>query len=388
MKDKKKICIIVLIFAIMTSIALVENFKGLFVPLFKDNLGITDTGIGVINGLGTFAYLIFSFIGSILCQKYGQKRVFILGLMTMILSLVLLKFTGNKNTLYLSMFILNTSLALTSIAINTIVPLISIGFQAVLMNLTHLCYGLGASSAQVIGSRMLDNDITWRNIYFYSTIIFIILIIFLFKSDLPRADKVDNKDEKKKYTKNEMFIIICLIFALGFYVFSELETGSWFINYLRQNYGYSIKKSGNYMSIFFLMLTIGRLVGGFVVEKIGYLKSIIIYMLCAIGLYFVGIIIGDKLLILVSISGFFYSIVYPTVIVVISNLFKEKSSAVIGLVITASSGVKMILSFGFGKLNDIIGSYNAFYFIPIALIISVSFIIIVSLRTSYSIREN
>ena len=43
MKDKKKIYIIVLIFAIMTSIALIENFKGLFVPLFKDDLGITDT---------------------------------------------------------------------------------------------------------------------------------------------------------------------------------------------------------------------------------------------------------------------------------------------------------------------------------------------------------
>lgn len=143
MKDKKKICSIALIFAIMTSIALIENFKGVFIPLFKDNLGITDTGVGFINGLGTFAYLIFSFIGSILCQKYGQKKVFILGLMTMIISLVLLKVTGDKYTLYFSMFVLNTSLALTSIAINTIVPLISIGFQAILMNLTHLCYGLG-----------------------------------------------------------------------------------------------------------------------------------------------------------------------------------------------------------------------------------------------------
>lgn len=235
---------------------------------------------------------------------------------------------------------------------------------------------------------MLVNDVTWRNIYFYSSIIFIILIIFLFKTDLPRAEKVNNKEGKKKYSKNELFIIICLIFALGFYVFSELETGSWFINYLTQNYEFSIKKSCNYMSIFFLMLTIGRLVGGFVVEKIGYLKSIMIYMACAIGLYFTGIILGDKFLILVSISGFFYSIVYPTVIVVISNLFKEKSSAVIGLVITASSGVKMMLSFGFGKLNDIIGSYNAFYFIPLGLMISLAFIILVNVRTSYLIREN
>lgn len=386
MRDKKKWGVIILIFAIMTSIALIENFKGLFVPFFKVDLNMNDTGIGVINGLGTWAYLIFSLVGSVLCEKFGQKKVFILGISVMMVSLVIFKFVDSRASLYFGMFVFNSALALISIAINTIVPILAVGFQAVLMNLTHLFYGFGASSAQVIGSKLLANNIQWRNIYLYSSLIFVVLMIFLFRADIPKTEKVHKKN-KKGFSPNEIRIIAFISIAIGFYVFAELETGSWFVNYLRNNYSFSIEKSANYIALFYIMLTIGRLVGGFIVEKIGYLKSIIIFMSIAVVLYFAGITLGNGFVILVSISGFFFSIVYPTVIVIISNLFKEKSASAIGIVVTASSLVKMLLSFGFGKLNDVIGSYNAFYFIPLGLVVSLIFINIVN-KTSYLIREN
>lgn len=386
MGDKKKWGLVILIFAIMTSIAIIENFKGLFVPFFKSDLGMNDTGIGIINGLGTWAYLIFSLVGSVLCEKLGQKKVFIVGIVVMMISLVMFKFVGSESSLYVSMFVFNSSLALISIAINTIVPILAVGFQAILMNLTHLFYGLGAFSAQLVGSRLLANNIMWRNIYLFSSIIFVVLILFIFKADMPRAEKAHEK-KKRRFSKNEIILIVLISIAAGFYVFAELETGSWFVNYLKNNYAFSIEKSGNYIAMFFVMLTIGRLAGGFVVEKIGYIKSISISMVMAAAFYITGLVIGEKALILVSVSGLFFSIVYPTLIVVISNIFKDKSASAIGMVVTCSSLVKMLLSFGFGKLNDVIGSYSAFYFIPLGLVISLIFITLVN-KMSYLTREN
>lgn len=390
MKRRNNLVIIIFIFLIMISLALAENFRGIFIPNFKSSFDISDSGIGFMDSLGTLSYVIFTFIGSLLCEKFGQKIVFIIGLIIMSVSMILYSNTTDAYMLYCNMFVLNMGLALTSIAINTIVPIIAVGFQAVLMNLTHFCYGLGATTAPTIGGILLTNNISWRSIYFYVSILFIVILVLFSFVKLPQAHKSEIK-EKRKLEKSDMKIIALITLGLGFYVFAELGTGTWFVNYANEIYGFNTKTSGYYMSLFFLMLTIGRLTGGFIVEKIGYFKSIIIYLISAILLYFSGIIIGSKMLILVSISGFFFSIIYPTTLVCISKIFKTNTAAITGIVITLSSGVRMLLSLGIGSLNEIIGTYNAYYIIPLSLVISLVFMGIVYYNTNQyfiNVEEN
>lgn len=374
MKKKDNIILIAFIFTIMISIALAENFRGIFIPEFKVQFAISDTDIGIIDSLGTLGYLLFTFIGSVLCQRLGQKKVFIAGLSVMVISMLMYFGTNTAGMLYVNIFVLNIGLALTSIAINTVIPVLAIGFQAVLMNATHFCYGLGASSSAYIGGNLLDNGYSWNNIYFAVGIFFTILLMaFLFVKvpNVSKSEKVENKDICK--SKNNNIVMGMIILGLGFYVFAELATGTWFINYLTENLSMSAKVSSSYMSLFFIMLTIGRLTGGFIVEKIGYLKSILIYLVIAFLLYLLGVVIGNKAIILVSISGFFFSIVYPTTLLCIGKIFEKNSAGAIGIVVTFSSLVRMMLSAIFGKVNDLIGTGTAFYIIPICLIISFVF---------------
>lgn len=57
------------------------------------------------------------------------------------------------------------------------------------------------------------------------------------------------------------------------------------------------------------------------------------------------------------------------------------------VVITFSSFINMIMNLVIGRLNDIIGTKNAFYIIPISLITSIIFITIIYKKKKYVLAE-
>lgn len=369
--QKSNIFVIIFIFAIMLMNAAAENVRGVFIPLFKRDFLINNTEIGFMLMISSAAYIAFSYIGGILCEKVGQKRVFLLGLTSMVVSLIILSFANNFFIVIVGMFIMNIGLSLVSIAINTLIPVLFLSFQAIIMNLTHFCYGLGSTVTQRATGILVFNGMDWRRIYLVEALLFFTLLVLLTFVKIPiySREKTSNKTKSSDILKNK--VVYFYMAALGFYVFAETSTGNWLVNYIEKLYSYDKSKSSFYLALFFGVLTIGRLIGGFIVERLGYMKTVLMFLTTAFVLYISGLLIGEKGLIIVSISGFFFSVAFPTIVLTISRVFKESSSYATGVIITASSTINMLLSLVMGYLNDKIGVQAAFYFIPISLIISI-----------------
>ena len=151
----------------------------------------------------------------------------------------------------------------------------------------------------------MSNGFTWRNIYLGISILFVILLIAFIFIKMPHTHKYSegNKINILHVLRNK--VIYFYVLALGFYVFAEIATVSWMVNYIKDNYRYNSSKSAFYSVMFLVIFSIGRLVGGFVVEKLGYLKTTMGSLIIAVGLFTLGLVIGEKGLIIVSISGFF-----------------------------------------------------------------------------------
>lgn len=381
MKNKNNYVVIAFIFMLMILNAMAENTRGIFIPSFKSDFSIDNTGIGIMLFIGSLAYILFSYIGGILCEKIGQKRVIMLGVSFMILSLILLSVVGSYVGFITGMFIMNIGLSLISISINTIVPVLLISYQAILMNIIHFCYGVGGASGQAIGGKLMSIGFTWRNIYMGISGLFLVILILFSFIKMPHTHKYSegNKVSILSVLKNK--VVFFYVFALGFYVFSEIATTSWLVNYIKDNYKYDSSKSAFYSVMFLVIFSIGRLLGGFVVEKLGSLKTIMGSLIIAVSLFTLGLIIGEKGLIVISSSGFFFAIAFPTLVLTISKVFKENTSYITGVIITLTSAVSMILNLVIGKLNDKIGTYFAFYMIPISLIISIIFIYLIYINT-------
>jgi len=276
---------------------------------------------------------------------------------------------------------MNIGLALTSIAINTLVPVLLLSYQAILMNIIHFCYGVGGAAGQALGGVLITKGFTWRNIYFGIAILFIILLVAFTFIKMPQTHKHSEDDKINKLDALKNKIIYFYVFALGFYVFSEVATVSWLVNYIKENYKYNSSKSAFYSVMFLVIFSVGRLVGGFVVEKLGYLKTTMGSLIIALCLFTSGLVIGEKGLIIISFSGLFFAITFPTLVLTISKVFKQSTAYITGVIVTLSSSVNMLLNLVIGKLNDKVGTYLAFYMIPISLTISIIFIYLIYINT-------
>jgi len=374
-KIKNKIVIIYIFFMMILS-AMCDNVRGPFVPIIKQEFSVNNKGIATTIMMCTLGYMIFTFIGGILCEKVGQKKVFNYGFIFIIFAATVLYFSKSFILYLIALFLLNSGQALVCIGTNTLIPIISIGFQAILMNLTHFSYGIGATFTQRFTGIMLYNGVTWRQIYLLIAIIsFIIFIGFLFVN-IPEAHILkENTINHKEVFKNKLVYMYML--AMGFYVAAEMNTGSWFVNFMHDVYKYDEKGSSVYAALFFGTFTLGRLLGGVVVEKIGFMKSVLYSVTIGTILQIIGLILGESTMVIISISGLFFSITFPTLILSISKVFKQNTSYITGIVITAGSLMSMLVNLLIGVMNDLIGVYKTYYLIPICLGLCAIFVFII-----------
>lgn len=326
--------------------------------------------------------MIFTYIGGTLSEKIGQKKVYILGILVAIGALLFLSKANNFTEVVIGIGLVNGGVALNAIASNTIIPIIVITAQTIIMNLMHFCYAVGASGGQAFFGLLSREGINWRNIYFYMAMIYIVVLVIFIFFKMPSVKVSSKKDAKIKVTTLlRKPIVIVYMFALGLYCFAEQGTGSWFANYITSTFHLSDATAATYTAIFFAIFAIGRLLGGFVVQKTGYFNTITISLFLAAALFITGILLGEKGLIVISISGIFFSITFPTTVLTISKVFTEKSSYVTGVIVTAVSFVIMFMNKIMGIMSDQIGAEKSFYLIPISLIISAILMIILYNKT-------
>ncbi|MGL5614751.1 MAG: MFS transporter [Sarcina sp.] len=383
MKKQKNWTAIIFIFLIMAMIAVVDNTKGIFVPAFKREFGVDDNSISNMFIISSAAYMLFSYIGGILSEKLGQKKVYILGILLNIISLFLLAASKTFIMLLIGVGLSSGGIALVAIASNTIIPIIVITAQAVIMNMMHFCFAMGSSLGQVIFGNLSVIGISWRKIYFYVAIVFIVLLIaFIFlKIPVTHITEVKKKENNNYKIIFKNPIIIVYMFAIGFYCFAENGIASWFVNYITSGFNINEGVAANYTAVFFAIFAIGRLFGGFVVRKVGYFNTIVTSLTIAGILLFIGIWLGQDGLAVISISGLFFAITFPTTILTLSKVFKGNGVYVTGLVVTANSFIIMILNKIMGILSDYIGAKESFYMIPITIIISAVLMFILYSKT-------
>ncbi|MBY0755599.1 MFS transporter [Clostridium sardiniense] len=384
MSDKNKIISTTLIYFVMVVAAITEGLINIFTVPIKRDFAITDTKLSLMFMFGTIAYLICNYVGGALCEKIGQKKLFLIGLLGAALTNLIQAWSPNFTIFIIAFAAIQAFLGLMSIAANTIIPVIWITGQAIAMNLTHFAYGVGLSASQKLSGVLMTDGFGWRKIYIGSAIItFIVLIAFLFVK-LPVV-KMDKKDDKIS-----LFVILqdklvwFFFIGLGFYIIAEQGTGRWLPTYIKSNYAnVTESKIASYVSIFFLLLTIGRLVGGFIVEKIGTMRSVKIFSLIGGCLFIIGLISGEVGLYIVSIAGFFFSIMFPTVVVIISNTFKKSTAYTTGIIIALASIVNTVMNLLVGVVSDSVGIKYAMFIMPISILITFVFLCLAS-RTAKS----
>lgn len=383
-KRGNKLLLIFTLFYLYFTMALFESSRGNFIPFFIDEFKINNSAISMILSLNTMGCIAGSFFGGHFCEKYGHKAMYIIGSAISTAAVLIAPFTSNLFMLGLFFLLFGIGRSLLSIAVDSMVPVLSLGFESILMNVTHFMYGLGSFAGQRAYGQLLSAGMPWRTIYMYLGIFFIASIILSTTIKTPDVRvKSAGAFEHKELYRNPL--IYMFVIALTFVLVTETIINTWFISYMRGSYGLSPAEASKYASVFFLTFALGRLLGGFIVNKIGDSRGMKLFLCMAALCLVIGLQLKQDGLMLMASSGLFVSIMFPTMMVIINSAFKQNASMAIGLVVTISNILFVIIFALMGALNDLLGTYTAFYAAPVSIICCLTALIFVTRKMKISI---
>jgi fucose permease len=342
-------------FGSMLLFGFVENIKGAVIPSIREMFQVSYASVGVMLFIGSAGYLTATFLGGLAGDRFGQKRVIGTGYLLILLAGLGMALAASFAQVCVLMFVLNAGFGCLEVGVNSLGARIFLRNSALMMNLTHFFYGVGSMGGPAYAAGMLVNDTPWGRIYalavFAVVVVLLVLLLARFPSSAERQ-KEQRLSIRQVAATGKVWLFVLVISLL---VIVEVGIGNWLVSYLRGTYAMGEDQSAQWLSLFFLFFTLGRLFGGYIVEKMGYVRCIATFIVVILALYAGGFALGQSGVILFSLIGFFISTMYPTFMAMIMKEFPVATGSVMGFIITAVAAVSMVVNWIVGQTSDLLG---------------------------------
>jgi len=364
----------------MALFGILENIKGAVIPPIRAEFNVPYSSIGLLLFISSGGYLLAVFFGGLVAERVGKKSVLATGYCIIILAIILLDIKSFP-LLVLLFFLINIGFGCFEISLNSLGAQIFLPNPAVMMSFLHLFYGIGSTIGPRYAGALLFQGWPWRYTFYLVLLPLFLLVVMIIFARFPKLEGIYLS---RRLPLGEVFSdkkIWLFVGVLGFCMVFEIGIGNWLINFLQVVRGMNENSSSAYMSIFFLVFTAGRLLGGFFAEKLGYVQLIFLAVLASALLFSGGLFLEDAS-ILFSLTGFFISFLFPTVISITIRTFPQGSSSVMALIITAAGAINMLGNWIIGRINDFFGVFAGFSAILIAPLMVLLFLVFLHKKLS------
>ncbi|MFZ1396989.1 MAG: MFS transporter, partial [Candidatus Promineifilaceae bacterium] len=314
-----------------------DSLKGPVLPELLDDLQINYAVGGTIL-LGLYAgFTIASLLSGLLADRFGQKMVLVLAGATLSLGVFMFAGANTAVTLTAAMFVLGFGLGAIELGANGLIVSLHSQHQGRYLNLMAAMHGLGSTLAPLYAGLLLANDQTWRTVYRGDLLLAVPIILLFALLRFPRrATAAANETFQWRELGQSAFTPPLLLSYLTvlLYVSTEIGIASWLVAYLQDVRGQNVAQSTQALSLFWGLMMIGRFVGSFVVDRIGYLRAILIAVLLASGCLVIGLFGPSQAWWLLPLSGIFLSIVFPTFTAATASSLTENKNSILGVLFT------------------------------------------------------
>ncbi len=351
-----------------------DNLKGPTLPAMLAELKI-NYGMGGNIFFGEYlGFLIATLITGLLADRFGLKLVILLA------GICLLVGVGGYSSfqlpilLSISLFVIGLGLGAFELGPNAVIVSLYHERKGLYLNLMSVLHGLGSMLAPLFAGWLFTLNTSWRTIYRWDTIliaIFILLSIFL---RFPKADEKVELDFRHLPQIAFKGLLPWFYIVIGLYVAAEIGLTSWLVTFLQQMRDAAVTSSTQSLSLFFATLTIGRLIGGFFVHRVGYLRSVFFASIGGVICISIGLFGPDQFSFFLPMTGLFFSIIFPTITAAASDLYHENINTILGVLFTFAGIGGLIGPWLVGWGSDLFG-------LQIGFIIILIFTILLSIST-------
>jgi MFS transporter, FHS family, glucose/mannose:H+ symporter len=311
-----------------------DNLKGPTLPAMLAELNISyGTGGNIFSG-EYLGFLIATLITGILADRFGLKSVMLLAGLFLGIGVSGYSIFNSAILLSISFFVIGMGLGAIELGPNAIIVSLHRERKGLYLNLMSVLHGLGSLVAPLFAGWLLSLSTSWRAAYRWDLLLIALFVIIFIFLRFPKAEEKAQLDFRHIPQIAFKGQLPWFYTAMTFYVAAEIGMASWLVTFLQEIRDSTVTTSNQSLSLFFAMVMIGRLLGGFFVQRVGYLRSILFVTIGAILCIVAGLFGPKEVSLLLPITGFFLSIIFPTITAAVSDTQTENGNTILGVLFT------------------------------------------------------
>ncbi|MGM0214512.1 MFS transporter [Enterococcus sp. AZ109] len=332
--------LLVIIYLAFISLGLPDSLVGSAWPIMHQDLQVPLSAVGVVTMIIAGGTIVSSLFSDRLTRKFGTGWVTAISVLTTALALFGFSTASAFWMLCLWAIPYGVGAGAVDAALNNYV---AVHYASRHMNWLHCFWGVGASISPYIMGFGLAHYHSWNLGYLLVAVLQLALTIALFFS-IPLWNKQKNNDAVSAVSAGPALSLgqILKIKGVPFvlmtffgYCALEMTTGLWASSYLVQFRGIEVETAARFASLFYLGITFGRFLCGFISDRLGDKQLIRLGLfLLSLGILLIFLPLPVDLFALsgLVLTGIGCAPIYPAIIhATPANFGKEHSQAVIGV---------------------------------------------------------
>ncbi len=367
--------LLTLIYIAFISLGLPDSLLGSGWPAMHAELGVPVSFMGIVSMVISGGTIISSLFSDKLTRKFGTRIVMVVSVFFTVIALFGFSFSDRFWMLIAFAVPYGLGAGAIDAALNNYVAL---HYKAKHMSWLHCFWGVGTIVSPFIMGFALTNR-TWNSGYrivgFIQLAIAVLLLITL------PVWKVNKATEEE--TGNSIGLLGALkikgvpFLLTGFFAYCAAEATAmqWASTYFVEVKGIPAEQAASFAALFYIGITSGRFISGFITDKLGDRKMIIIgtgILVCGIMALFIPIDSYIAAFVAFLVIGFGCAPIYPCIIHSTPyNFGAENSGTIIGIQMASAYVGSTFIPPIFGLLGNAIG----FSIMPIYLLIFIALMI-------------
>ena len=357
---------------LMVGLGSSDSLRGIFSTIFQQHFALSTTQLGLIVTVSYIGNLVFLLVGGNLSARFAKKRVLQVLMLIWMAALALFALTDSYPVLLVAMALVMGSSTLLNTTMNLITPLLFTAAPGFFVNFLFFTQGIGTSGSQFFLGSMADGFPFWQ----YTNLGLLVLgaaafgmLLFCQVPEEPAVAPGALPQAEGRLT-DRLGVVVPFVLVFGFYFITEHGVMNWLVAYGTTGLEMTQAAASRYLSVFYGGVMLGRLVLSPLVDKLGVIHSMQLFGVISGVLYVAGSLGGAALMPLWAASGFFLSILYPTLVMSIRLYFPaQQVSGAAGTIISIASLADILFNVGFGRLVDLAGYRLSICVLPVSMVL-------------------
>ncbi|MGK0447159.1 MAG: fucose permease [Polaribacter sp.] len=374
--------------------AILLNSVGIVIKQAISNYNIRETDASILEAFKDLPIAFVSFFAASFLPRIGYKKAMLFALSIVFCGCLYMYFGNTFNSSKILFLTIGVAFAFIKVSVFSMIGLLTETKEehSSFMSYIEGFFMVGIALAYFIFPVFFDtnNPDAWLDVYLFLASLIAVSFLMLLFSKIDVKAEVSENTMKKDFTDmlKLMAFPLVIFFVISAFLFVMVEQGimTWLPSFNKGVLSLNDSLSVQMASILAISLAIGRVLAGFLVKKIHWLKILSVCII--VSMLIVGFVLPSALTLesieintiskipiigfVFPIIGLFIAPIYPLInSVILFSLPKRMHSSMAGLIIIFSALGGTLGSRIIGYLFENIGGGKAFFFtlIPMAFLL-------------------